>query len=42
MDKIDKEIQEKFNEADSLRINQSYSKAIVLFNEILKVLFNFE
>ena len=36
MDKIDKEIQEKFNEADSLRINQSYSKAIVLFNEILK------
>ena len=33
MDKIDKDIQEKFNEADSLR-KPILPKAIVLFNEI--------
>ena len=36
MDNIDKEILEKFNKADSLRMSKSYSKAVVLFNEILE------
>ena len=36
MDNIDKEILEKFNKADSLRMSQSYSEAVNLFNEVLK------